>query len=131
MWKLHISQIAVTLSHMTKYSAALSLLFSLNFAATIYINALIIHQHAFLKFLHIIRPSQCSSGYWTVFKIVLGTSLSHTLFHTFKTVQSGVIFFCTAFKQNLHTSLILGRLRMVWKCYRISKTCVDCCQFHQ
>jgi len=87
MWKLHISQNAVTLSHMTKYSAALSLSYSLNSAAPNFINALIIHHHAFLKVLqNIMRPSHCSSGYWAVFKIVIATSLSHTLFHTFKTV---------------------------------------------
>jgi hypothetical protein len=42
MWKLHISQNAVTVSHMTKYhapSAALSLLYFLNFAACNVINA--------------------------------------------------------------------------------------------
>jgi len=134
MWKLQISQNAVTISHMTKYSAALSLSYSLNFASTNLINVLIIHHHGFLKVLkNIIRPSHCSSGYWAVFKIVLATSLSLTLFHTFKTVHKvGSFFLCTAFIQNLlSSSLVLGRLKMAWKCYRISKTCVDCCQFHQ
>lgn len=98
MWKLHISQTAVTVSQMTKYratSAALSLSYSLNFAACNFVCALIIHHHGFLKFLkNIISPSHCSSGYLAVFKIVLATSQNLTIFLTFKSVYK-VRSFCS------------------------------------